>query len=216
VTLLELLIKGILLGFLSSVPLGPIGIICIQRTLGKGRLSGFVSGLGAATSDTILAVIAGLGLSFIINFISIHIDILKLFGGLLVIFIGFRIFFKSPVTQVRERKLKRNDLHTDYLSVLGITLTNPIAIFLFIAVFTGLNLVNRSLNYFFNVMLFTGIFLGASLWWFTLSSLVSKYHDRFRLKNLWWLNKISGVIIALFGLIALLSGIIDLFDKIFH
>jgi threonine/homoserine/homoserine lactone efflux protein len=197
----QILIKGLVLGFVSSIPLGPIGIICIQRTLGKGRLAGFVSGLGAATADTFLAIIAGLGLSFIIDFIT-H---LRLVGGILVMLIGLQIFFKSPVKQVRERRLKKNNLWTDYLSVLILTLSNPLAIFLFIAIFTGLNLVNGSQNFFSHLSIFVGIFCGASSWWFVLSSLVSTYRSKFRLKYLWWLNKITGLIIFLFGLTALIS-----------
>lgn len=202
---IEILIKGVVLGFLSSIPLGPIGVICIQRTLGKGRLSGFISGLGAATADTLLALIAGLGLSFIIDFIKDYGILFKLVGGLIVIFIGAQIFFKSPVKQVRERRLKKNSLHTDYLSVLVLTLSNPLAVFLFIAVFAGLNLVNGSSNILFHAVIFSGIFIGAALWWFTLTSLVNMYRDKFRLKNLWWLNKITGVAIFVFGLAALIS-----------
>jgi threonine/homoserine/homoserine lactone efflux protein len=216
VNLIEILIKGIVLGFLTSIPLGPIGMICIQRTLGKGRWSGFVSGLGAATADTFLAVIAGLGLSFVIDFITGHIVYLKIFGGLVLIFLGIRVFLKDPVKQVREKKLNKNSHHTDYLSVLALTLTNPIAIFLFIALFTGLNLLNGSRHNFSHYLVFAGIFIGASLWWFTLTSLVNIYRDKFRLKSLWWLNKITGGLIGIFGLIALIIGIIGLIKILFN
>lgn len=201
----EILIKGVALGFLASIPLGPIGIICIQRTLSKGRWSGFFSGLGAASADTFVAIIAGLGLSFVINFIKSNSNILILLGGILLLFLGARIFYKSPVKQVRERKMNKNNLYTDYLSVLILTLSNPIAVFVFIAVFTGLNLVKGSHNFFFNILIFLGIFIGASLWWFSLTSVVNVYRAKFRLKNLWWLNKITGAIIFAFGIAALLS-----------
>jgi threonine/homoserine/homoserine lactone efflux protein len=201
----QFLIKGLVLGFVSSIPLGPIGVICIQRTLGKGRWSGFVSGLGAATVDTFMAIIAGLGLSFVIKFITENKIYFQVIGGFLVVIIGMQIFFKSPVKQVRERRLKKNNMWTDYFSVLGLTLSNPLAIFIFIAVFAGLNLVNGSQNFFFHLTIFVGIFCGAALWWFLLSSLVSTYRSKFRLKNLWWLNKITGLIIFLFGIAALIS-----------
>lgn len=202
---LEILIKGIALGFLSSIPLGPIGIICIQRTLGKGRLSGFISGLGAASADTLLAIVAGLGLSFVIAFVKEHSIIFQLVGGIIIVILGIQIFFKSPVKQFRERKSNKNKLHTDYLSVLMLTLSNPIALFIFIAVFTGLNLVKGSHNLIFNLLVFTGIFIGASLWWFILTSFVNVYRSKFRLKNLWWLNKITGALIFIFGMLALFS-----------
>jgi threonine/homoserine/homoserine lactone efflux protein len=202
---IELIIKGIVLGYIASIPLGPIGVICIQRTLSKGRLSGFVSGLGASSADTLLAIIAGLGLSFIIDFINDYTIIFKLVGGLAVIYIGGRIFFKSPIKQFRERKLKKSSLHTDYLSVLALTLSNPLAVFLFLAIFASFNFIREIHDFFSMVCTFGGIFLGTSLWWFTLTSFVNIYRDKFRLRSLWWLNKITGVAIFLFGLAALIS-----------
>lgn len=203
--LVEILIKGFVLGFLLSIPLGPIGIICIQRTLSKGRWSGFVSGLGASSADTLLAITAGLGLSFIIDFIKDYSIVFKLVGGIIVIIIGFQIFFKSPIRQFRNSKQKKSSLHTDYLSVLALTFSNPLAIFLFIAIFAGLNIIKGSHDLISNIIIFTGIFIGASTWWFTLTSFVNIYRAKFRLKNLWWLNKITGILIALFGLVALIS-----------
>ena len=201
---LEIFIKGIVLGFVSSIPLGPIGVICIQRTITKNRLSGFLSGLGAATADTLMAIAAGMGLSFVLNFIEGNKLIFKLLGGIIVIIIAIQIFFRNPVQQYRERKFGKNTHVRDYLSTLFLTLSNPIAIFLFIAIFTGLNLLNNS-NYFFHIIVFSGIFLGASLWWFILTTIVNMYRDRFRIKSLWWLNKITGVLIFLFGMAALVS-----------
>lgn len=200
---LEILIKGMLLGFLASIPLGPIGIICIQRTLGKGRWSGFISGLGAASADTIVAIIAGLGLSFVIIFFKSNSHILVILGSLIMIVLGVRIFLKSPAKQVRERKMKKNNLYTDYLSVLILTLSNPLTIFVFIAIFAGLNLVFGTNGFILKMLIFSGIFIGASCWWFLLTSLVNIYREKFNLKNLWWLNKITGGIIIAFGVVAL-------------
>ena len=194
-----------LLGFLASIPLGPIGIICIQRTLGKGRWSGFISGLGAASADTIVAIIAGLGLSFVIIFFKSNSHILVILGSLIMIVLGVRIFLKSPAKQVRERKMKKNNLYTDYLSVLILTLSNPLTIFVFIAIFAGLNLVYGAYDFFLKMLIFSGIFIGASFWWFLLTSLVNIYREKFNLKNLWWLNKITGAIIIAFGVVALFS-----------
>ena len=200
---LEILIKGMVLGFLASIPLGPIGIICIQRTLGKGRWSGFISGLGAASADTLVAIIAGLGLSFVIIFFKSNSHILVILGSLIMIVLGVRIFLKSPAKQVRERKMKKNNLYTDYLSVLILTLSNPLTIFVFIAIFAGLNLVFGTNGFILKMLIFSGIFIGASCWWFLLTSLVNIYREKFNLKNLWWLNKITGGIIIAFGVVAL-------------
>jgi threonine/homoserine/homoserine lactone efflux protein len=193
------------LGFLASIPLGPIGIICIQRTLGKGRWSGFISGLGAASADTIIAIIAGLGLSLVINFFDSNSKILVILGGSILVILGARIFFKNPVQQVRERKMNKNSLHTDYLSVLILTLSNPFTIIVFIAIFARLNLVYIAHDFILKIFLFFGILTGASFWWFLLTSFVNIYRAKFRLKNLWWLNKITGAIIIAVGVWFLFS-----------
>ena len=202
---IEVFIKGLILGLFASIPLGPIGVICIQRTLGKGRLSGFVSGLGAASADTFLAIVAGLGLSFVIDFISIHNLIFKIIGGIVVIIIGLRIFLKNPVQQVRERKMKKSSLHTDYLSVFVLTLSNPMAVLFMIALFAGLNPLHGSNDAISYIAVFTGILVAASFWWFSLSTLVSIYRKKFRLKSLWWLNKITGLLIIAFGIGTIVS-----------
>lgn len=206
--LVELLIKGIIVGYIASIPVGPIAILCVQRTLSKGRISGFVSGLGASTADTFLSIIAGLGLSFIIDFITEYTYIIKFLGGALVIYIGFRIYFKNPVKQYRAKLMRRTTLPKDYFTTLLLTLSNPLNVFLYLAVFTAFNVVKgvSTLEQFTAV--FFGVFVGTALWWFTLTSIVSRYHDRFNVRNLWWLNKISGVGIILLGVVTLLSIII--------
>lgn len=206
--LVELLIKGIIVGYIASIPVGPIAIICVQRTLSKGRISGIVSGLGASTADTLLSIIAGLGLSFVIDFINEYTYIIKFFGGALVIYIGFRIYFKNPVKQYRAKLMRRTTLPKDYFTTLLLTLSNPLNVFLYLAVFTAFNVVKGVSTFEQFTTVFIGVFVGTALWWFTLTSIVSRYHDRFNVRNLWWLNKISGVGIVLLGLVTLLSIII--------
>jgi threonine/homoserine/homoserine lactone efflux protein len=206
--LVELFIKGIILGYLASIPIGPIAILCVQRTLSKGRLSGFISGLGASTADTLLSIIAGLGLSFIIDFINDYTYIFKFLGGMLVIFIGLRIFFKNPIQQYRAKQMRRTTLPKDYVTTLILTLSNPLNIFLYLAVFTAFNVVKGVSTFEQFTAVFVGVFFGTSLWWYTLSSIVSRYHDRFNIRNLWWLNKISGIIILILGFVTLVSIII--------
>ena len=206
---IDIFLKALILGLFASIPLGPIGVICIQRTLGKGRLSGFMSGFGAASADTLLAIVAGLGLSFVIDFIAIHNIIFKVVGGIIVIIIGLRIFYKNPVKQVRERRLGKSSLHTDYLSVFFLTLSNPLAVIYMIALFAGLNPLKGSHDALSYITVFTGIIIAASLWWFLLSTFVSIYRKKFRLKSLWWLNKITGLLIVIFGIATMASILFD-------
>jgi len=205
-----LLVKGVIVGLLASIPLGPIGVICIQRTVNKGKLSGFLSGLGAATADTIFAAIAGFSLTFVISYIEEKQFIFQAIGGLIVFLLGIKIFYTNPVRQLRRHKRKQNNLVEDYFSVLAVTITNPLAVFLFIALFASLGVVADSSNWTHSLITTSGVFLGAALWWYILTSLVNAFRTKFRLKQLWWINKVSGAAIFTLGAIAII-GLIRIF-----
>ncbi|MDD3568560.1 MAG: LysE family transporter [Bacteroidales bacterium] len=205
-----LLIKGIIVGLLASIPLGPIGIICIQRTINKGKLSGFLSGMGAASADTVFAAIAGFSLSFIISFIQEQQVLFQAVGGLIVFGLGIKIFYTNPVKQLRRHKRKQNNLLEDYLSVLLVTITNPLAVFLFIALFASLGVVVEGENILLSLVATSGVFIGAILWWYILTTLVNIFRDKFRLKQLWWINKLSGAVIFTLGAVAIF-GLLRLF-----
>jgi threonine/homoserine/homoserine lactone efflux protein len=209
--ILTLLVKGIIVGLLASIPLGPIGVICIQRTVNKGKLSGFLSGLGAASADTIFAAIAGFSLTFIIAFIEEKHIIFQALGGIIVFLLGIKIFYTNPIKQLRRHKRKKNNLMEDYLSVFIVTFTNPLAVFLFIALFATFGVVNDTTKWFHSLLTTSGVFMGAGLWWYILTSLVYYYRDKFRLKQLWWINKISGSVISILGAIAIIGLIRLLF-----
>jgi len=202
---LSLFYKGIIIGFSASAPLGPIGVLCVQRTLSKGRLSGFVSGLGAAFADTIYATIAGLGLTMVITFIEEKQLFFEIAGVALLFFLGIKIFSANIVKQARKQKKQRNTLFGDFISVAFLTISNPLALFLFVAVFAGLGLVVEKINFMSTISFIIGVYSGATLWWFILSTIVNKFRDRFRLRSLWWINKIAGTIIVLFGLFAIIG-----------
>ena len=202
---LELLLKGILIGFMISVPLGPIGVLCVQRTLNKGRLSGFVSGLGAAGADTVFALLSGFGISIIIQFVEDQQIYFQIIGGAIILVLGVNIFYSNPIKQIRMQRLNPNKLSQDFFSVFLLTLSNPMAIFFFLAMFTGVNLASGTMSYFNLFIMVAGVTMGSSLWWFLLSTVVSLFRHRFRLKNIWWMNKIAGVIIFFLGIAAILS-----------
>lgn len=205
--ILSLLLKGIVIGLAASIPLGPIGVICIQRTVNKGKTSGFFSGLGAATTDTIFAAIAAFSLSFIINFIEEKKLILEVIGGIIVIILGVKTYFTNPVTQIRRQKSKRNKLLEDFISVFLLTGTNPFAIFFFVALFAAAGIVTKDHNMGLNLIALLGVFLGGALWWYLLSTLVNSFRHRFRLKQLWWINRIMGSIIFILGVLAIVNVI---------
>ena len=209
--LLTLLLKGMIIGLAASIPLGPIGVICIQRTINKGRISGFLSGLGAATTDTFFAAIAGFSLSFIISFLEARQTIIELVGGAIVVFLGIKIFTTNPISQIKRNKRKKNNLLEDFMSVLLLTGSNPLAVFLFIALFATAGVISHNQSLWVNLIALAGVFLGAALWWFILTSTVSYFRKHFRLKQLWWINKISGAAIFTLGGLAITNVIYKIF-----
>jgi threonine/homoserine/homoserine lactone efflux protein len=196
------LLKGISVGFLASVPLGPIGVLCIQRTLSRGKMVGFVSGLGAAFSDTIYAIIAGFSLSFVLNIIESQMLWFQLAGAVILLFMGIRIFLSNPASQLRRQKSKNTALLQDFASTFLITITNPLAIFLFIAAFSFVGSEKQLSS---QLLLVGGVFIGASAWWLTLTMLVGLFRHKINLRRLYWINKIAGSSIVVLVIIALVT-----------
>lgn len=197
---LTLIAKGILIGLLVSIPLGPIGVLVIQRTVIKSRAAGLWSGMGAALSDTVYAIIAGFSLTFFIDFIQEHEMIFQALGAMVVLGLGIYIFFKNPVTDLRRNRIRGSTHLQDILSSFLVTFSNPLTVFVFLAVFTSSGVaisLEQPYHAFFAIL---GIFTGAFLWWFSLSGIVSLFRHKINLRILWWINKTAGVIIVLFVL----------------
>ena len=196
-------LRGLLIGISIAAPVGPIGVLCIRRTLAEGRLAGLVSGLGAASADAIYGIIAGFGLTFISGFLVAQQKWLSLFGGLFLCYLGMRTFLSPPAdeaAQAESRGLLRN-----YLSILMLTLTNPMTILSFAAIFAGLGLTNNAGDYVAATLLVLGVFSGSALWWVLLSLGVSLFRERVTPQWMVWINRVSGLIVLAFGAIALLS-----------
>lgn len=207
---IEFLIKGIIIGLSVSIPLGPIGVIVIQRTLSKGRLSGFISGVGAGSADIIYSIFAGLGITFIIDIITKYSVEFQIFGGIFLVLLGIQLFFKNPIKQFRQPKTK-GGLIGDYLSTFFLTITNPIALFLFIGVFAAIGFIDTKFENFTLGYIVAGVAIGTTLWWFVLSTLINLFRSKIRLRKLNWINKISGVIIFICGVFAIINQVITLF-----
>ena len=202
-------IDGMMVGFSASVPLGPIGVLCIQRTLQRGRLSGFVSGLGAAISDTIYAIIAGFSISYIVSFIEEQFIWINIFGAAILIFLGITIFRSNPAVQLRRQKNKKGTLVQDFASTFLLTISNPLAVFLFIAFFASFGVVHPSSGIIGQLILITGVFVGASTWWLLLTTIVGLFRSKVNLRRLYWINKIAGGTIIILVIIALLIWIMQ-------
>jgi threonine/homoserine/homoserine lactone efflux protein len=201
---LTLIIKGILIGFLVSIPLGPIGVLVIQRTVNKSRIAGFLSGMGAAISDTLYAIIAGFSLTFVIDFIRQYEVYLQAIGALVLLGLGIHIFFKNPATDLRRNKLRGNTHFKDIISSFLVTFSNPLSVFVFLAVFTSSGVAVSLEHPYHSFFLILGIFTGAVIWWFSLSGIVSLFRHKINLRILWWINKSAGAIIVIFVLVTVL------------
>lgn len=192
------------MGIAVSAPLGPLGVLCIQRTINKGFFAGFVSGIGAAFADLIYASIAGFGISIIADFLAVHQTVIRAVGGIIVLIVGIMIFNSNPIKQVRRQKAQKNTYISDFVSSFFITITNPLTIVFFGAVFAGVGL-NKPNSLEPIILTLVGVLLGALIWWMALSIVVNVFRNKIRLRNLWWINKITGVLVAIFGLAVFIS-----------
>jgi len=197
------LLRGVVIGFSIAAPVGPIGVLCIKRTLAEGHASGLISGLGAATADAIYGCIAGFGLTLISDFLISQQVWLRLVGGSFLCFLGFRTFLSKPAEQAASTKGK--GLVGSYVSTFFLTITNPVTILSFAAIFAGLGIGGASVNHVSAALLVLGVFIGSALWWFILSGVANVFRAEFSRDKLKWINRVSGIIIATFGVIALLS-----------
>lgn len=200
---MELFLQGLILGLSIAAPVGPIGVLCIRRTLADGRMSGLASGLGAATADAIYGCVAAFGLTFISGFMLDQKLWLGLLGGAFLCYLGVRTFFSQPAQQAALAQ--GQGLAGAYGSTFFLTLTNPMTILSFMAMFAGI--VRGSTDYSSAAMIVLGVFAGSATWWLMLSGGVSLFRARFDLNALRWVNRISGIIIVAFGLFILIGQI---------
>jgi threonine/homoserine/homoserine lactone efflux protein len=225
--MLDVFVRGLALGFAIAAPVGPIGVLVIRRTLAEGRLAGLASGLGAATADGIYGIMAAFGLTFVSSLLISQQGWIRLTGGLFLLYLGIKTL-RAPVAEQPARVAGFDTAQTpignhpggtqpaaaesygggllgNYASTLALTLTNPMTILSFAAVFAGLGVGAASGDYAAAALLVLGVFLGSALWWLALSGAVSLLRSRVTPRGLRWVNRVSGLIILGFGLAALAS-----------
>jgi threonine/homoserine/homoserine lactone efflux protein len=196
-------IRGLIIGFSIAAPVGPIGVLCIRRTLAEGRYSGLVSGLGAATADAIYGSIAGFGLTLLSNFLITQQLWLHIVGGAFLCYLGVRTFLSRPSAQ--GSSVKEMGLAGTYGSTFFLTLTNPMTILSFAAIFAGLGIGSEGRDFLSAGTLVAGVFIGSAFWWLILSFGISLLRGKFNAQRLRWVNRISGLVITGFGLLAFLT-----------
>lgn len=191
----ELLFRGVLAGMAISAPVGPVNVLCVSRTLGNGRAAGLVSGLGAATADTLYGAIAAFSIHFVISFLVREEFWIRFFGGLLLIVIGIVYCIRRPRPL---REAQQESTHSEYVSALLLNLTNPTTVLSFLAVLAALGLGQHRPAW-LTLFLVAGIFAGSMLWWITLAAITDRFRGRFDDRTMVWMNRIAGLAIGGFG-----------------
>jgi len=200
---IHLLIEGILIGMMVAVPVGPLGLLCINRALATGALCGLFSGLGVASADALAAGIAALGITLISGFLTDHQVLLRLAGGIFLCYLGVKIYQTKPTQQTPTADV--NGLLGAYATTFLLTLSNPVTILSFIAIYAGWQVESLSGHYFAAAVLTMGVFLGSTLWWVALFVGLTAFRDKFTLNTLGWIHRVSGTLITGFGVAVLLS-----------
>lgn len=204
--LLAFLLKGMLVGIIIAVPVGPVGVLCVRRTILHGRLAGFLSGLGAATADALFGIIAGFGLTFIADWLLGYQDWLRLFGGGFLLYIGVSALRGDPLAGTQGQR-DPETLLADYVSTFLLTLTNPITILAFLAIFAALGFSGAEATLARAVILVLGVWLGSLLWWGALSFGAGMLRLTFQRRHLIWISRGSGGILVISGM-ALLGSLL--------
>jgi threonine/homoserine/homoserine lactone efflux protein len=208
--LLLFLLKGIAVGIVIAVPVGPVGVLCVRRTIFDGRLFGFLSGLGAASADTIFGIVAGFGLTVVSDLLLDFQSWLRAAGGLFLVYIGFSALRKRIARYETPEKSAEN-LLSAYLSTFALTITNPVTILAFLGIFAGVGFTGEEATLGRAAMLVAGVLLGSLIWWLGISLGAGFFRKSFGERHLTLLNRISGAILTLSG-IGLVCSL--LYDKL--
>ena len=211
--ILDFVFKGILIGLMASAPMGPVGVLCIQRTLNKGRWYGFITGIGACVSDIIYALFTGFGMSFVMNFVGNEHNrfILQISGSVVLLLFGIYCYRSNPTKNMhKSNKNQKGTLAHNGITAFLVTLSNPLIIFLFIFLFAQFAFVVNDRPFEMTVG-YASIILGAMLWWFGLTWLIDKVRGKFDNNGILHINRVVGCIVVIFSVIMLLGTVFNLY-----
>ncbi len=207
--MIETIYKGILVGLFVSIPLGPIGMLCIQRTLNRGQRYGIATGFGATASDLLYTIVSLFFLSFVLDLIEQYKFVIQISGSAILIIFGYFIFNSHPSAQPKPHELKQFSLFGDFITSFGLTLSNPLVLFVLIALFAKFEFITNESTFFEIVIGIASILSGALLWWSVLTFLVSKFRQKLNINGLRTINKVTGLVIISIGIIGLVLSTIE-------
>lgn len=211
-SLVYMIWRGLAIGVFISAPMGPVGILCIQRTLDKGRRSGFYTGVGASISDLFYCVLTGFGLSFIEEFLERNQNIIQLVGCAVLIGFSVYLFKKNPASSLRKPSEEAEHIspHKNILGGFLFTFSNPLILFLIIGLFARFNFPAPEMKFYYVIIGYAAIFTGALLWWKLVTFSVNKLRAHFNVRSMWLINRIIGGIILIFAIVGIVTGITNL------
>lgn len=211
---IDILLSGILIGVLVSAPMGPVGMLCIQRTLNKGRWSGLFTGVGAAFSDLLYCLLTGLGLSFVQGFIEENSLVLQIVGSFALIGFGIYLLKKNPSASLKRPEKSKNTFGADVVTGFLFTFSNPFILFFIISLFGRFNFLLPEYRHYHYVAGYIGILVGALAWWYIITFFVNKVRAHFNVRSMWLINRIIGSLILLMAAYGIYSGLHDYYlDK---
>jgi threonine/homoserine/homoserine lactone efflux protein len=213
--MLDTVIKGIIIGLFISVPMGPIGMLIVQRTLDRGRKYGIATGLGATSSDLIYTVVGLFFIGFVVDFIEENKIVLQVIGSIVVFLFGIFIYKNKPQHQLQHQLLPKQqnsgNIVTDFFSSLVLTLSNPFILFVLLALFARFNFLAENTTLFHNIVGMLSILAGALSWWLVLTYLVNKSRSKLSYRSINLINQIIGLIIMLIGVVGTALSLLSFF-----
>lgn len=213
-TIISIIIGCLSIGIILSAPMGPIGIMCVQRTLSNGRLAGFYTGVGAAASDLLYCLLTGLGMSIVTDFIEANVSVLQAIGSILLIAYAIYMIVHNPVSIVEDNKPSGADHTRNAITGFFLTLSNPMIIFLIIPLFARFSFPMPEYHFYHIILGYTFIVLGALLWWFVITFAVDKVRAQFSINSMQTINRIVGSILLILSLYGLVTGTWDYLSQI--
>lgn len=206
--LIGFLLKGILVGVVIAVPVGPVGILCIRRTILDGRLAGLSSGLGAATADSVFGIIAGFGLTVISDSLFYYQDYLRVGAAAFLLYVGITALMSDPMAKRRSED-DPHGLFGDFASTFVLTITNPVTILSFLAIFGAIGFTGEEATMAHAAILVAGVWGGSFLWWIGLIAGAGLMRLSFRRQHLVWINRGSGGVLVAAGVLLLCSLVVE-------